>query len=148
MRRRTALIASLEGQAGRPRPRRRTPRREDCGTSQPTSITSRPGTTSLPSSPAVRHGSRNRQREEPRNQGLFAGRQNSEHWPGGDAAGHSAEELHLRHRRRRCAGPSRKKPCRPADRPAAAFPSRCSIHPSITRAWRRLAPLWAQAAWW
>ena len=41
------------------------------------------------------------QREEPGNQGLFAGGQSAEHRPGGDAAGHSAEELHLRHWRRR-----------------------------------------------
>ena len=45
----TALIASLEGFAGRPRPRPPFPRKKGCGASRPTSITLRPGTTSRPS---------------------------------------------------------------------------------------------------
>jgi NADH-quinone oxidoreductase subunit F len=42
----TALISSLEGRSGRPRPRPPFPRKRACGAIRPTSTTSRPGTTS------------------------------------------------------------------------------------------------------
>ena len=53
----TALIASLEGQAGRRGPARRFPRKKGSGAIRRTSITSKPGTTLLPSSRKAQPGS-------------------------------------------------------------------------------------------
>ena len=53
----TALISSLEGRAGRPRPRPPFPAKRACGAIRPTSTTSRPGSTSPRSSPRGRRGS-------------------------------------------------------------------------------------------
>ena len=120
----TALIASLEGEAGRPRPRPPFPAQKrpvgqaDQHQQRRDLVQHRPD---HHQGPGLVH--RDRQRQERRNQGLLAGRQGAQHRPGGDAAGHAAEDLHLRHRRRRrrTAAPSRR--CRPAGRRAAAFRS-------------------------
>jgi len=53
----TALIASLEGFAGRPRPRPPFPAQKGLWAGQPTSTTLKPGATSRPLWPAVRRGS-------------------------------------------------------------------------------------------
>ena len=57
----TALIASLEDSAGRPRPRPPYPAQRGLWESPPSSITSKPCATSLPSSPAAPTGSRRRE---------------------------------------------------------------------------------------
>ena len=104
----TALIASLEGQAGRPRPRPPYPGAEglvwqaDQHQQRRNLVQRRPDRHPRPGLVC-----RDRQREKPRHQGLFAGRQDPQHRPGRDAAGHSAEELHLRHRRGRSDRPPR-----------------------------------------
>ena len=58
---------------------------------------------------------RDRQRQERRDQSVFAGGQGGQHGPGGDAAGHLAEDLHLRrgrgwHQRPPCQGGADRRP--------------------------------------
>ena len=72
----TALIASLEGRPGRPAAAPAlSRRRRACGATRPTSTTSRPGSISRRSSPRGRRGSARSAANEPRHQGLLAGRQ-------------------------------------------------------------------------
>ncbi len=98
----TALIASLEGEAGRPRPRPPFPAQKGLvGQAQ-----QHQQRRDLVQHRAHRHQGpglvhRNRQRQEFRNQGLLAGRQGAQQRVGRDAAGHAAEDVYLRHRRRR-----------------------------------------------
>ena len=97
----TAMIASLEGHAGWPRPRPPFPAQKGLW-GNPTNINNVETWYNI--APIITRGpawfTETGSAEEPRNQGLFAGGQDSQHRPGGDAAGHSAEELHLRHWRR------------------------------------------------
>ena len=101
----TALIARWKAMPGARGRVRRFPRRRACGAIPPTSTTSRPGTTSRPSSPRVRRGSPKPAATQPRHQSLLAGRQGAEHRPGRDAAGHPAQDVRLRRRRRQRARP-------------------------------------------
>ena len=144
----TALIASLEGHAGRPRPRPPFPAQKGFGACRPTSTTSRPGTTSRHRDARARLVRRNRQPEKSGHEGVLACRKGAEHRTRRDAAGHAAEDLHLRHRRRRHQRASRSKPCKPEGLQAAASRTRCLTRRSITKAWRSLARSWARAAWW
>jgi len=97
----TALIASLEGCAGRPRPRPPFPAHKGLW-GKPTNINNVETWYNIsPIDPGSRLVHGNRQSEELRHEGIFAGRKSEQHRPGGDAAGHTAENIHLRHRRRR-----------------------------------------------
>ena len=119
----TALIASLEGFAGRPHPRPPFPAQKGLW-GKPTNINNVETWCNI--APIVSRGAawfaETRQRQEPGNQGLLAGGQDPEHRARRDASGHAAQELHLRHRRRRGRTAAGSRRCRPADLPAAAFP--------------------------
>ena len=98
----TALIASLEGKAGRPRPRppfpgAEGPLRQAHQHQQRRDLVQHRA--HRRQGPGLVH--RNRQPQERRHQGLLAGGQGEEHRPGGDAARHAAQDLRLRHRRGR-----------------------------------------------
>ena len=120
----TALIASLEGEAGRPRPRPPFPAQKGLW-GKPSNINNVETWYNI--APIVTQGPglvhRDRKRQKLRHKGFLPGRQGPQHRPGGDAAGHSAQDLHLRHRRRRRRRAAQSRRCRPAVPPAAAFPS-------------------------
>ena len=98
----TALIASLEGCAGRPRPRPPFPAQKGLW-GEPTNINNVETWYNI--APIVTLGpawfTETGQSEELRHEGVFAGRKSEQHRPGGDAAGNAAANIHLRHRRRR-----------------------------------------------
>ena len=98
----TALIASLEGFAGRPRPRPPFPAQKGLW-GCPTNINNVETWYNI--APIVAKGPglvhRDRQHQERRHQGVLAGRQDHQHRPGRNAAWHAAQNLHLRCRRRR-----------------------------------------------
>ena len=120
----TALIHSIEGKRGMPRPRPPYPAASrSLGQAHDRSTTSRPGRTSPSSSSTAPTGSRDRHREEQGHQGLRAGRQGEQHGPDRGADGHHAPRDHLRHRRRHRRAASSSRPSRPAVLPAAAFRS-------------------------
>ena len=144
----TALIASLEGQAGRPAPAAAlpgaegTPGKADEHQQRRDLVQRRPHRLE---GPGLVH--RDRQRQEPGHQGLLPGGQGAQHRPRGDAAGDADREVHLRHRRGRHQRPRHQgHPDRRA-RPAAASPPTCSTRPWTTRASPRSARSWARAAW-
>jgi NADH-quinone oxidoreductase subunit F len=97
----TALIASLEGQAGRPRPRPPFPAQKGLW-GKPTNINNVETWYNI--MPIVTRGPAwftNGQSQKLWYQGFLPGRQDQEHRPGRNATGHAAANLHLRHRRRR-----------------------------------------------
>ena len=80
-------------------------------------------------------------------QGLRAHRQDHQHRPGRSADGHQAARDHRGHRRRRARTATSSRRCRPAARPAAAFPPTCSTRGvSYDALHARSAPSWAPAA--
>ena len=98
----TALIASLEGMAGRPRPRPPFPAQKGLW-GKPTNINNVETWYNI--APIVMQGPAwFTETGSPKSAGTkvfsLVGKV-QQHRPGGDAAGHSAEDLRLRHRRRR-----------------------------------------------
>ena len=101
----TALMASIEGRRGEPRPRPPFPAVSGLWGKPRTSTTSR----ATPTRPQIiLHGRgvvrRHRHREEPGHGGLRADRQGQQHRPDRSADGHHPGRDHLRHRRRRAQG--------------------------------------------
>ena len=119
----TALIASIEGRRGTPRPRPPYPAASGLW-GKPTLINNVETFANVP--PIIRNGRRvvrgHRHRQEQGHQGLRAGGQRRQHRADRSAHGHDPARDRLRDRRRapRTAGSSR--PCRPAAPPAAASP--------------------------
>ena len=98
----TALMASIEGKRGQPRPRPPYPA-ESGLYGKPTLINNVETFANV--APIIRKGSdvvrRHRHRKEQRHQGLRARRRHPEHRPGRSADGHHPARRRLRHRRRR-----------------------------------------------
>ena len=145
----TALISSLEGRSGRPRPRPPFPAAKG-----PVGLSDQHQQRRdlVQHRPHRRQGAgvvhRDRQRRERRHQGVFAGRQSEEHRPGRNAARHAAVELRLRRRRRQHARPSGQGG---ADRRSVRrlHPARIVRHAGRLRnRWASSARSWARAAWW
>ena len=138
----TALIASLEDQAGRPRPRPPFPAQRGLY-GKPTNINNVETWYNVAADRDARRGlvHRDRHGQERRHQGLLAGRQGSQHGPGGDAARHAAGEDRLRHRRGRDRTAARSRPCRRAVPRAAASRPTCSTRRWTTRPWPRLGSI-------
>ena len=145
----TALISSLEGRSGRPRPRPPFPAAKG-----PVGLSDQhqQRRNLVQHRPHHRQGAgvvhRDRQQRELRDQGVFAGRQGEEHRPGRNAARHAAQRASsMTPGPAACAAtPSRR--CRPAVRPAAASRRKCSTRRSITKRSASSARSWARAAWW
>ena len=97
----TALIASIEGRRGMPRPRPPFPAQSGIW-GRPTCINNVETLANIP--PILLPGRglvrRHRHREEQGHQGLRPGRQGEQHRPGGGADGHRPAQGGLRHRRR------------------------------------------------
>ena len=145
----TALIASLEGEAGRPRPRPPFPAQKGLW-GKPSNINNVETWYNI--APIVTKGpawfTETGSAKSPGTKVFSLVGKVAQHRTGGDAAGHPAEDVHLRHRRRRRGRPQRSSRCRPAAHRADAFRTRCSTRRWTTRAWRSWDPSWARAAWW
>ena len=143
----TALIASIEGKRGMPRPRPPYPA-DGRPLGQPTLINNVETFANI--APIIRNGGewyrRDRHRKEQGHQGLRPGRQGREHRPGRSAHGHHAARDRLRHRRRHSRRPRNSRRCRPAAPPAAASPRSTSTCRSTTNRCQGSAPSWAPAA--
>ena len=143
----TALIASLEGRAGRPRPRPPFPAQKGLWGYPTTSTTSKPGSTSRPSSPWDLLGSR-------KPAGAPAPAPRSSLW-----SARCATPGSWKCRSARRSAPSstrsaaaactaiRSRRCRPAGRRAAASRPISSRRRSTTSCWASSARSWARAAW-
>ncbi len=91
---------------------------------------------------------RNRQRPSPGTKVFSLVGKVQQHRPGGNAARHAAQQLHLRRRRRRRRPATTSRRCRPAVRPAAAFRTTCSTRRWTSKRWASSARSWVRAAWW
>ena len=144
----TALIASLEGVAGRPRPRPPFPAQKGLW-GKPTNINNVETWYNI--APIVTRGPAwFTETGSPKSSGTkvfsLVGKVKNTglvEMP----LGTPLEDLHLRHWRRRGWRKRRSKQCRPAAPPAVAFRTRCSTPLSTTRTWRSSARSWARAAW-
>ena len=118
----TALIASIEGRRGEPRPRPPFPAVSGpVGQADATSTTSRVTPCRRASSCKGAAWFANiGSAKSPGHGDLRTHRQGQQHRPDRSADGHSARRHHLRCRRRHPQGQARSKPCRPAARSAAA----------------------------
>jgi hypothetical protein len=142
----TALLASIEGKRGTPKPRLPIRRSAACGASPRSSTTSRPSPTSRPSSATAASGLPTWARREARapRSSRSPARSPTPAWWKCPWASSCARSSRSSAAACRTATPSRR--CRPAVPPAAAFPPRCSTWASATmRSWRS-APSWAPAA--
>ena len=129
----TALMASVEGKRGTPRPRPALSGRErPLGLPDPDQqrgdLRQRSGHHPARRGVVRRH----RHREEQGHQGLRPGRQDQEHGPDRGADGHAAADDRRGNGRRRARTAARSRPCRPAVPPAAAFPRSTSTRRSTT----------------
>ncbi len=126
----TALIASLEGEAGRPRPRPPFPAQKGLW-GKPSNINNVETWYNI--APIVTKGpawfTRDRQPEERRHQGLLAGRQSAKHRAGRDAAWARPSRPFCTTSAEAAWTAVPLKRCRPAAPRAAAFPARCSTRP-------------------
>ena len=143
----TALMASIEGKRGTPRPRPPYPAEEGLW-GCPTLINNVETFANVP--PIIRNGRRlvrrHRHGEEQGDQGLRPGRQDQEHRPGRGADGHPAAARSSRRSAAARPTAARSRRCRPAARPAAASRPSTSTRRSTTSRWRSSARSWAPAA--
>ncbi len=144
----TALIASLEGQSGRPRPRPPFPAQKGLY-GKPTNINN--VETWYNVAPIVSKGpawfTETGSAKSAGTKVFSLVGKVQQHRPRRDAARHAAREVHLRHRRGRHATAATSRPCRPAARRAAASRPTCSTRRSTTRPSPSSARSWARAAW-
>ncbi len=125
----TALMASVEGKRGTPRPRPPFPAESGLW-GCPTLINNVETFANVP--PIYPQGRgvvrRHRHREKQGHQGLCARRQNQQHRPDRSADGHAPAANRRGNGRRRSRRRARSRPCRPAALPAAAFPAAAPRH--------------------
>ena len=142
----TALIASIEGKRGTPRPRPPFPAESGLW-GRPTLINNVETLANI--APIVLQRRRavrgNRHRAQQGHEGVRPGRHDREHRTHRSADGHVAPRDHLRHRRRHSRTAARSRRPRPAARPAAASPRRISICRWTTSRWPASARSWAPA---
>ena len=143
----TALLTSIEGNRGEPRPRPPFPAQRGLW-GKPTLLNNVETYANVPADPAAgRRGVRAaRHPQESRHQGLCLGRHDQELRVGRGADRHAAGRPDLRHRRRHSGRGRNSRRPRSAVRPAAAFPSSIWRSRSTTSRCPNWARSWARAA--
>jgi hypothetical protein len=142
----TALMASVEGKRGTPRPRRRSRRRAACGAAPRSSTTSRPSPTCRRFPQGRGMVRRHRHGKEQGHQGFRARRQDHQHRPHRSADGHALAPDRRGNGRRR---PRRRQDQGRADRRSLRrlhSGARISTRRWITNRSASSAPSWVRAA--